>query len=340
VVDATDAGPVEQLAVRPLTIEESNVAPQGGYLPVPHWPRLPHGLSFGGDATSVAVDSQDLVHVFNRGPDPLMIFSPEGELIRAMGRGAFERPHSIRIDEEDCLHLVDDQAHRVEKRSHDGELIFTLAGERPAPAHGGRPFNRPTDVAIRPGTGELYVSDGYMNSSIHRFTPDGKHLMSWGSSGSHPGEFSLPHNLAFMGDDKLVVCDRENHRLQIFSPEGDWLDAWHAHHPGCVKWDDRTQLLYVGEMPPRSSTGQMEVPNLGARVKIFQTDGSIVAELGGPVKGTGDELDRFVTLHGITVDSHGAIYIAEVATTNLSREGELPVGREVMSLRKWVPTAR
>lgn len=333
------SGVVDQLATTPLAFEGEAPGSPGRYEPVPYWGRIPHGLGFGGNATAVAVDSEDFVHVFNRGPDPLMIFSPDGEFVRAMGRGAFERPHSIRIDEQDCLYLVDDQAHRVEKRTHDGELIFTLAGERPAAAHGGRPFNRPTDIATRPGTGELFVSDGYGNSSIHKFTPDGRHLMSWGSPGTHPGEFSLPHNLAFMGDDRLVVCDRENHRLQIFSPEGDWLDTWHAHHPGCVKWDERTQLLYVGEMPPRSVTGQMEVRNLGARVKIFRADGSIVAELGGPVKGTGEEPDRFVTLHGITVDSHGAIYVAEVAANNLSRDGVLPVGREVVSLRKWVPTS-
>ena len=93
------------------------------------------------------------------------------------------------------------------------------------------------------------------------------------------------------------------------------------------------------EMPPRLATGQVNVPNLGARVKVFDPAGTIAAEFGGPYKGTGTEVDRFVTPHGVSVDSSGAVYIAEVAANNLSRDGELPTDREVIGLRKWVPAA-
>ena len=297
---------------------------------------IPHGMGFGGDATAVAVDRDDLVYVFNRGDDPIMVFAPTGEFIRAFGSGEFTRPHAIRIDSDDHLYVVDDFGHTLQKRTKDGKLLFESSWERPAEAQSGRPFNQPTDVAIRPSTGELYVSDGYNNSRIHRLTPGGEYISAWGTSGSHPGQFSLPHNLTFIADDVLVVCDRENHRLQFFSPEGDWLYSWHAHHPSCVHFDrENTGLLFVGEMPPRLATRQMDVPGLGARVKVFTPAGDLVAEFGGPVKGTGKEPDRFVSPHGITVDSGGAVYVAEVTGTNLHRDGEVPVGRELISLRKW-----
>lgn len=305
------------------------------YEPVPYWAMVPHGMGFAGDATSVTVTSDQLVHVFNRGDDPLMVFTTEGEFVSASGRGEFERPHSVRRDREDNLYLVDDFGHQIQKRTTDGKVLFTKSWERPAPEQSGRPFNRPTDIAIRPSTGELYVSDGYKNSRIHILSPDGEYLSGFGTSGSHPGEFSLPHNLTFVGDDRLLVCDRENHRIQFFSPEGDWLESWHAHHPCCVFYDvENTGLLYVGEMPPRSITGQMTVEGLGARVKVFALDGTIVGEFGGPVKGL--EPDRFISPHGISVDKSGAVYIAEVSGTNLLRDGKVPVGHEAVSLRKWV----
>ena len=314
-------------------------AGQMSYEPVPYWGRIPHGMGFAGNGTSVAVDSNDRVYVFNRGPFPVLVFGADGEYLRTMGAGEFERPHAIVVGEDDCLWLIDDVAHSVQKRANDGEILLELEGQRPAPEHSGERFNRPTDIAIRPATGELFVSDGYKNSSIHRFSPDGEYMMSWGSPGSHPGQFSLPHNVAFLDDDRLVVCDRENHRLQFFSPDGEWLEAWHAHHPSSVYWHPGTGLLYVGEMPPRLATGQVNVPNLGARVKVFDPAGTIAAEFGGPYKGTGTEVDRFVTPHGVSVDASGAVYIAEVAANNLSRDGELPTDREVIGLRKWVPAA-
>ena len=308
------------------------------YEPVAHWPKLPMGVSFYGDATSVAVDSQDNVYVFNRGTDPICVFNPDGDLIRTMLHGTVTRPHGIEIDGDDNIYVVDDDGHYVRKFDQEGVEQFTLGtpGE-PAEWQGGGIFNRPTDVAIHPDSGELFVSDGYGNSRVHKFDPDGNHMLSWGEPGTGDGQFSLPHNISMMGSDKVIVADRENFRLQIFTTEGEYVDQWHIHHPMSVtegKGDD--DQLYVGEMiqPPV----QRGVPNLGARVSVLSSDGQLLDRLGAPQPGMG--VDQFTAPHGISTDSQGNVYVAEVAYTNFysslenSGMAEPPRG-EIVSLRKW-----
>jgi DNA-binding beta-propeller fold protein YncE len=198
-------------------------------------------------------------------------------------------------------------------------------------------FNRPTDIAIHPGTGELFVSDGYGNSRIHKFDPGGEHMTSWGEPGTDPEQFSLPHNISMLGTDKVVVADRENFRLQVFTTDGEFVDQVHIHHPMSVtqgKGDDAA--LYVGEMIPPSV--QQGVDNLGAMIAILSPDGKFQQHLGGPLPGEG--VDQFTAPHGVSTDSQGSIYVAEVAWTNYFSSPEnsgsdvLPLG-EVVSLRKW-----
>ena len=139
------------------------------FSPVAFWAKLPHPMRFH-EATSVATDSNDNVYVYNRGLFPLIIFDKEGNYINHWGQGEFDRPHGIRIDENDDLFLIDDIGHIVQKRSKEGRIIFTI-GERGKAAEwqGGDYFNRPTDVAIDRQTGNIFVSDGYGNSRIHKF---------------------------------------------------------------------------------------------------------------------------------------------------------------------------
>ncbi|HAG55791.1 MAG TPA: peptidylglycine alpha-amidating monooxygenase, partial [Dehalococcoidia bacterium] len=198
------------------------------------------------------------------------------------------------------------------------------------------PFNLPTAVAVTE-SGDMFVSDGYGNSRIHKFDPDGNHIKSWGESGTDPGQFSLPHNVSMLGTDRIVVADRENFRLQVFTTDGEFVKQIHLHHPMSVtegKGDDRA--IYVGEMiPPPVQQG---VPNLGAMIAVLSPEGEFLQHLGGPLPGEG--VDQFTAPHGITTDSQGTVYAAEVAWTNYfsnpenSGSEELPLG-EVVSLRKW-----
>ncbi len=307
------------------------ITPETRFAPVPLWAKLPHPMRFK-EATSVTVDSEDSVYVFNRGTDPLIVFDRNGEFLESWGQGEFDRAHGIRTDSEDNLYLIDDLGHFVDKRAQDGKLIFRI-GERGAAAEwqGGEPFNRPTDVAIHPKTGDLFVSDGYGNSRIHKYDNNGKYIKSWGSPGSDPGQFSLPHNIAMVGDDQIVVCDRENFRLQFFDTEGNFVKQVHAHRPmsiASVKHNTGT-YLYVGEggAPPV----QEGVPNLGLRVAILDEEGNEITAFGNP--SGGEAPDQFIAPHGIAVDSNGSVYVAEVSFTAY---GSLQnPQREVVSFRKW-----
>tara|TARA_B100001029_G_scaffold178552_1_gene185597 strand:+ start:5806 stop:6747 length:942 start_codon:yes stop_codon:yes gene_type:complete len=301
------------------------------YSPVPNWCKLPYGMTFKNDATSVAVDSKDNVYVFCRGPVSLFIFDSEGNYINSWGEGEFLRPHGICVDKNDDLYLIDDQGHMVEKRTKEGKLIFRLGEKgKSSVRQSGDIFNLPTDAIIDPDTGDIFISDGYGNSRVHKFDTDGKYIKSWGEPGSDPGKFSLPHNIAITSDKRLLVADRENFRLQIFDTEGNFIDQWHIHHPMSVT-TDKEDNIYVGEMgPPPVQEG---VKNLGNCVSILNPEGKLIERLGDELPGSND--NQFVAPHGIAVDSKGSIYVAEVAWTFwFSRQENPPIG-EIPSLRKW-----
>jgi DNA-binding beta-propeller fold protein YncE len=308
------------------------------FKPCPEWVKLPYGMSFSGDATSVAVDSRDRVYVFNRGPVPVIVFDGDGNYLESWGENEFESAHAVAVDHDDNIWLVDHEGHTVEKRTLDGKVLLTL-GTRGDPAawQSNEPFNGPTDVAVHPRTGDVFVSDGYDNSCIHRFDADGRHVQTWGESGTDAGQFSNPHGIAVLSDDRVAVCDRENFRIQIFTTDGEYLNAWYCHHPDGITCFDG--MLYVAELgPPWHQGGKAK---LGNRVSIFDPAGSLVGRFGNAYAGAG--ADQFLAPHGIAVDSSGDVYVAEVSwswtitwgpgTIGLP-QAEAPHG-EMVSLRKW-----
>lgn len=283
------------------------------------------------EATSVAVDDQDRVYVFNRGTTPMMIFDRDGKFLETWGAGEFQRAHGVYVAPDGNLFVVDDLDHTVKKTTTTGEVLMTLGTPgKPAEWQKGGIFNRPTDAWISPVSGDLFISDGYGNSRIHRFRPDGTHVMSWGEPGSGAGQFSLPHNLTILADGRVVVCDRENFRLQVFDEEGGLIQQVHMHRPMSItsgKGDD--QNIYVGEGGPPPV--QQGVLRLGQRVVVLSPDFSEVLRFGNELAGEGP--DQFLAPHGIAVDSHGDVYVAEVSYTAYGSMLEPP--REVVSLRKW-----
>ena len=141
-------------------------------------------------------------------------------------------PTASFIDADDNLYLADDDDHVVEKRTTSGEVIFRL-GERGKPAawQEGDPFNRPTDIVVHPESRDIFISDGYGNSRVHKYDAEGTYITSWGEPGWMDGQFSLPHNICMLGDDRVIVCDRENFRIQIFDLDGEFVGQKHMHRP-------------------------------------------------------------------------------------------------------------
>ena len=158
----------------------------------------------------------------------------DGNCLGSWGDGRLSSAHGITIGPDDLLYVTDRDQHPVRKFTPDGRLLMTL-GTPHVPSDTGSsnvryrdiqraagPFNCPTNLAIAPN-GDLYVSDGYGNCRVHRFAADRTLKQSWGAPGTGPGEFHLVHGIAALGDGRVFVCDRENDRVQVFSPEGEYL---------------------------------------------------------------------------------------------------------------------
>lgn len=307
------------------------------YEVVEGWAKLPEGWSFK-EVPDVAVDADDRVYVFSRGEHPVIVFDRDGNFIKSWGEGVFTRPHGLTLGRDDSLYCVDDVAHSVRKCTLDGEVLMTLGtpGE-PAPYQSGLPFNRPTKVALDPTTGELYVSDGYGNARVHKYSADGEYLFSWGEYGVARGQFNLVHSVVTDREGRVYVADRESHRVQVFDSSGKYLTQWNNLHRPCgLHIDapiggDREQLCYIGQLGPGLAVNKT-YPNLGARVCICSLEGRLLAWLGDVWPG--EEPGQFVAPHGIAVDSHGDIYVGEVSWAERGRHLDPP--REVRSFRKLV----
>ncbi|HSU06527.1 MAG TPA: peptidyl-alpha-hydroxyglycine alpha-amidating lyase family protein, partial [Acetobacteraceae bacterium] len=222
------------------------------YEPVENWAKLPDGWSFK-EIGSVGVDRNDNVYVFNRGEHPMIVFDREGNFLRSWGEGMFPRAHGVHIDPEQTIWLTDDGAHCVRRCTLDGKVLMTLGTPgKPAPFMSGQPFCRCTHTALSP-KGEIYVTDGYGNAQVHKYSPDGKYLMSWGKCGIGEGEFNLPHNIHCDADGWVYVADRENHRVQVFDGNGRFETAWCnvVHRPSALHMTTgRCPLCFIGEVGP------------------------------------------------------------------------------------------
>jgi DNA-binding beta-propeller fold protein YncE len=196
--------------------------------------KLPEGEAFG-LVSRVATDAQDRVFVFQRRDPPVVIFDREGKYLGAWGSGAVTDPHGLKIVD-DVVYTTDRSDSVATSFTLDGKPLLQL-GRRGVHSDTGcvgspwlalraaGPFNHPTEMMAHPN-GDIYVTDGYRNSRVHRFTGDGRLVKSWGTPGKAAGEFHLPHSIAIDPDGKLYVADRANKRIQIFSADGDFLGMW------------------------------------------------------------------------------------------------------------------
>ena len=195
------------------------------YEVIENWGTLPDQWTFH-EVAAVAVDVQDQVYCFTRGKHPVIIFDGDGNFLRAWGDGVFKRAHGATIGPDQTIFLTDDGDHTVRQCALDGKILMTIGVPgKSATYQSGEPFNRCTHVAFSP-KGEIYVSDGYGNSRVHKYSPDGKLLFSWGESGSDPGQFNIVHNIVTDKDGWVYVADRENNRVQVFDGNGKYETQW------------------------------------------------------------------------------------------------------------------
>ncbi len=298
---------------------------------VQDWGVLPDGWSYK-EVAGVGVDSADRVYAFGRGEHPMIVFDREGNFLTSWGEGVFRFAHAVTMGPDDTIYCTDTLDHTVRKCTLEGEVLMTLGvpGES-SPYQSGRPFNRCTHVALDSDTGEIYVSDGYGNSRVHKYSPDGKLLFSWGEPGTDPGQFNVPHNICTDKNGYVYVADRENHRIQVFDRTGKFETQWvNMHRPcGLFMEDGPEERLYVTQFGPGTGVN-VDLPNAGPRVDIYSTDGRRLARIGD--RETVDTSSLFIAPHGIALDSRGDMYVAEVSWTIAGSRLDPP--RELTSLQK------
>jgi hypothetical protein len=295
---------------------------------VENWAQLPEGMTFS-DVPSIFIDNKDKVYIFSRSENPITVFDRNGKLLARWGKGYFKWEHGSCIGPDGSIYLTDGGNHTVTKFTNDGKVLMMLGtkgkpsdtGYREVPSdgkhpnslwesiasirRGGPPFNKPTGVALS-STGEIYVTDGYGNARVHKFSKDGKLLFSWGEPGAGPGQFRYPHSVHVDKQERVWVCDRENSRIQIFNDDGKFLeDRIDLIRPQDLFIDDDKKIVYVGE-------GAM-------RVSIFTTAGQLLARWGNENHDVNDPL-FFSSPHAIAVDSKGDLYTGSNVMTNAKND--------------------
>jgi DNA-binding beta-propeller fold protein YncE len=291
------------------------------------WEQLPAGWKHA-DVAGVCTDSDNNVYLYCRGDHPVIIYDRNGNFLDSWGEGQFSyRTHGMFMSGGDQMFLVDDSGNSVSRWTVDGTKLQVIGPEGiptdsgydgsdvDSITHGAPPFNRPTNLAVAP-SGDLYVSDGYGNCRVHRFTDDGTLIGSWGEPGGGPGEFRLPHSTWVHTDGRVFVADRQNDRIQIFGPTGEYLSEWtDVQRPQDI-FIDKDNLVYVGELVYRkghvSSRRGPIAEEEASRISIYDIEGNLLLRWSDPDP---TKAGYFIAPHGIWVDGEGSIYLAEVTDT-------------------------
>jgi DNA-binding beta-propeller fold protein YncE len=292
------------------------------------WGQLPDGWRWG-QAAGVAIDSQDNVHVYTRTEHPDMVFDKSGKFLDSWGEGVFGMAHSLYLNPDDSVFVLSHKDHLDRKYSSDRKPLFELGTkgvasdtgytkEQRAPGspwlsgagmptingvgHSGPPFNEPTSIACA-ANGDIFMTDGYKNARVHKFSADGKLLKSWGEPGNaqelrntknKPGYFHTPHGIGVFGE-KVFVCDRENNRIQVYTTDGEFVEIWTMM--------ERPTDMYI------SPDGVVYISELEDHVSIRDLEGNEIGRFGSE---RSHEPGKFWGPHTIWVDSEENMYVGEV----------------------------
>ena len=263
---------------------------------VKDWAQLPKGWNFG-ECSGVDVDKEDNVWVFNRGAHPVIEFDKDGKMLQAWSEVPVKSSHGIRIDPQGNVWLVDVKGHAVLKCSTAGRVLNVIA--LPYNNHGDNDtrdgFYEPTGVAFAPN-GDFFVSDGYQNSRVVKYNRRFEYLTHWGTKGSGDGQFNLVHDVCLDRLGRVYVIDRSNKRVQIFDQNGKFLNKWtDLGSPWSLYYVERENAIYMTD-------------GVNDRIIKVNLEGKVLGVVGSHGKMQG-QLDF---PHNLTVDSTGAVYVAEI----------------------------
>jgi len=316
--------------------------------------KLPAGMNFG-EVPGVAVNSKGHVFVFTRsnsasGPAyaptaaQLLEFGPKGEFIREVGKGlyAWSFAHSVRIDRDDNVWAIDKGSDMVVKFNQAGQVVWVFgrrkesaddeskpweAVDPPLPAIDGL-FRQPTDVAWD-ADGNIYITDGYINSRVAKYDRNGDWVKSWGDKGTGPGQFRLPHAIAIDRNNNVYVGDRTNRRIQVFDTEGRFLRMFTIDVPpvagtkavnGATPTGERLAAVIGAPNSICITPGPNQVMFVGettfpGRVFKVALDGRVLGVIGR----SGRQPKQFSGAHALACPSETEVYVAETSNWRVQK---------------------
>ena len=339
------------LRIEPAYAQQN--VPEIAFDSVPDYPSLPPGMNFG-EVSGVAVNSKGHVFVFTRsntagGPAyapaaaQLLEFGPKGEFIREIGKGlyAWAEAHTVRIDKDDNIWAIDKGSDMIIKFNQAGRVMWVF-GRRQESADDAKPlghpdpplpaidglFRQPTDVTWD-SEGNIYITDGYINSRVAKYDKNGDWVKSWGEKGTAPGQFRLPHTIVADRNNNLYVGDRSNRRIQVFDTDGKFLRMFTIDVPpipGTHSVNGNTptgQRLAEVSGAPNSiciTPGPNQVLFVGeltfpGRIFKVSLDGKVLGVIGR----SGRNLGQFSGAHQLACPSEHEVYAAETANWRVQK---------------------
>jgi peptidylamidoglycolate lyase len=295
------------------------------------WPQLSgYPLS---QPSGLGIDTSQNIFVFNRTgrtwtePFPdllipentiLLLDRETGRMLNSWGANLFIMPHGLTVDHQNNVWVTDVSLQEVFKFSHDGKLIMKIGITRETGSDSLR-FNRPTDVAVTPD-GSFYVSDGYLNSRIVKFSAEGKYLFEWGTKGNKPGQFNIPHAIDLDEKGNVYVADRENARVQVFDANGKFIKEFtdkKMEDLYSVTIDKKTQHLFATDF-----LVVMKYFTKGSNIMEYDTAGQLLTRFGRATNSIDAPLTRY---HDIAADNEGSIYVSDI------------LGNKVHKYKRYIP---
>jgi len=284
------------------------------------WPQLSPGYILS-QPTGIGIDSREHIFVFHRTgrkwtnpfPDSLIslntileLENETGKLLNSWGANQFIMPHGLTVDKDDNIWVTDVALHQIFKFSHEGQLLMELGVPRVS-GNDSLHFFLPTDVAVA-DDGSFYVSDGYGNSRVVKFSSSGKYLLEWGTHGNKPGQFNIPHGITLDKSGNVFVADRQNNRIQIFDGNGTFLKELKnnesvAQLPSLTI--DKGQNLFAIDY---DFTTVPDTLVKGSTIFRFDSTESITFDFGA----TGEKKRTPSWFHDISLDKQGNIYVGDI----------------------------
>lgn len=294
-----------------LTTAWNLCSAQESLVPVPGWPQKPDSVTWGA-MPGVDVDAQDQVWIFTRQQPAVQIYSADGRFVRSWEPVSARGAHHVRFDGQGNVWLTDFRRHVVEKYTSQGQLLMTL-GEAGKAGCDANHFDGPTDIVVLP-EGDFFISDGYGNRRVAHFDAQGRFVKQWGSEGTAPGQFALPHSIAADAQKRLYVADRNNARIQVFDTQGKLLAVWDTLlTPWGLFLTKAGDLWVCGSSRVKKDDGWMIAPPPDQILMRLSLDGKVLFRADLPViqapPGKSGETDW---VHAVAADSQGAIYLGDI----------------------------